>query len=163
MNNRSKIEATSVEPYEGHWTNSDFVITGRLTRKALTDPSIKPNFVVWLSNGERILVGWTDKQKQRLFFIKEFTSHATVSNRFNLKVVRMRGAIWRKTIKAVKRGMTKWFQGQDSYGINAFSQFTMPLIRQVYPQLIASDLVSVQPMAAPSSLIFYLNNKFGKP
>jgi len=41
--------------------------------------------------------------------------------------------------------------------IGDFSRFALPLIKKVSPQLIAADLVKVQPMTTPSSLPFYLN------
>jgi hypothetical protein len=37
----------------------------------------------------------------------------------------------------------------------SFSKFTMPLIRRVFPQTLAPQLISVQPMTMPSGLIFY--------
>lgn len=39
--------------------------------------------------------------------------------------------------------------------------FNMPNVRRVSPQLIANQLVSVQPMTAPSGLIFYLDYQYG--
>lgn len=38
-----------------------------------------------------------------------------------------------------------------------FSRFAFPLIRQVYPRLIAANLVQVQPMPMPSGGIFWQN------
>lgn len=104
-------------------------------------------------------MGWTDKSAHRMFFIKEFAPKPGVADKYTLKVIRMRGPEWKKTIKAVKKGMTKWFQGENFYGIGAFNQFEMPLVRRVYPQLIANDLVSVQPMTSPANLIFFMNGK----
>jgi hypothetical protein len=40
--------------------------------------------------------------------------------------------------------------------------FVMPLMRRVFPQQIAQQLVNVQPMPAPSGLAFALNYKFDK-
>ena len=39
--------------------------------------------------------------------------------------------------------------------------FTMPNVRRVQPQLIANQLTSIQPMTAPSGLIFYLDYQYG--
>ena len=33
----------------------------------------------------------------------------------------------------------------------------LPLVRRVFPEIIAAELVSVQPMTGPSSQIFYLD------
>ena len=156
MKSRANAEVSSVHPYAGHWSDSDYVIERRLKRADLADPNIKPSFIVHLTNGERILVGWTDKEKQRLFYIKEFLAlPSPTSDKWMLKVVRMRGSIWRRTIKAVKKGMTKWFQN-ESFG--GFEKFSFPLFKQVYPQLIASELVSVQPMTSPTNLIFFMKH-----
>jgi len=42
-----------------------------------------------------------------------------------------------------------------------FKNFVMPLIRKVAPQLIAADLVSVQPMTAPAGMIFFQRYRYG--
>ena len=39
-------------------------------------------------------------------------------------------------------------------------RFALPLIRRIYPNLIANELVSVQPMKEPSGKIFYLDYKY---
>jgi hypothetical protein len=43
--------------------------------------------------------------------------------------------------------------------IITFTRFIAPVIKQIYPKLIAENLVSVQPMTAPSTLIFYRKYK----
>ena len=40
--------------------------------------------------------------------------------------------------------------------LGTFQKFAFPLIRRVYPQLIANNIVGVQPMGGPVSQIFYL-------
>jgi hypothetical protein len=42
----------------------------------------------------------------------------------------------------------------------AFSKFALPIIRKTYPKLIASAIVNVQPMTAPTSLLHYLRHKY---
>jgi len=42
--------------------------------------------------------------------------------------------------------------------LGTFQKFAFPLIRRVYPQLIANNIVGVQPMGGPVSQIFYLGN-----
>jgi hypothetical protein len=42
-----------------------------------------------------------------------------------------------------------------------FDRFAFPLIRAVFPNLIAQDLVSVQPMDGPTGLIFYFDLVYG--
>jgi len=42
--------------------------------------------------------------------------------------------------------------------LGTFQKFAFPLIRRVYPQLIANQIVGVQPMQGPVSQIFYLGH-----
>jgi len=41
--------------------------------------------------------------------------------------------------------------------IATFDKFAFPIIRALFPQLAATDLVSVQPMSGPASLVFFLD------
>lgn len=50
----------------------------------------------------------------------------------------------------------------------AFTTFAFPLVRRIFPRLIANDLVSVQPMSQPTGKIFYFDinyspNQVGSP
>lgn len=48
----------------------------------------------------------------------------------------------------------------------AFTTFAFPLVRRIFPRLIANDLVSVQPMSQPTGKIFYFDinyNQTGSP
>jgi len=42
--------------------------------------------------------------------------------------------------------------------LGTFQKFAFPLVRRVYPQLIANNIVGVQPMQGPVSQIFYLGH-----
>lgn len=46
--------------------------------------------------------------------------------------------------------------------LDLFKQFAMPLTRRVFPQMIANQLVSIQPMVMPSSKSFYLDYTYGQ-
>lgn len=46
-------------------------------------------------------------------------------------------------------------------GIATFEKYAFPMIRAIYPNLIATQLVSVQPMTGPASIIFYLGFTYG--
>ncbi len=48
-----------------------------------------------------------------------------------------------------------------STDIATFPTAALPLVRRIHHQLVATQLVSVQPMKGPSSYIFYLNKKYG--
>ena len=49
-------------------------------------------------------------------------------------------------------------KGQAQVG--NFSKITLPLIRKTYPQMNASNFVSVQPLSQPSGLIYYLKYRY---
>jgi len=42
--------------------------------------------------------------------------------------------------------------------LGTFQKFAFPLVRRVFPELIANQLVSVQPMSGPVSQVFYLGS-----
>jgi len=42
--------------------------------------------------------------------------------------------------------------------LGTFQKFAFPLVRRVYPALIANNLVAVQPMQGPVSQVFYIGN-----
>ena len=44
--------------------------------------------------------------------------------------------------------------------VQGFSAVAFPLVRRVFGELIANDLVSVQPMSLPSGLIFFMDFTF---
>jgi len=49
------------------------------------------------------------------------------------------------------------YQGSTSVGkLGTFQKFAFPLVRRVYPELLANSIVGVQPMQGPVSQIFYL-------
>lgn len=45
--------------------------------------------------------------------------------------------------------------------IGDFEKYAFPLVRAIFPELISNQLVSVQPMSGPVSLIFYLDFIYG--
>jgi len=51
--------------------------------------------------------------------------------------------------------------GTTEAGVDGWQNVAFPLVRRVFAQLLANDLVSVQPMSLPSGLIFYMDYKFG--
>ena len=46
--------------------------------------------------------------------------------------------------------------------LGTFQKFAFPLVRRVYPSLIANQLVAVQPMQGPVSQVFYIGNSRAK-
>lgn len=43
-----------------------------------------------------------------------------------------------------------------------FERFVSPIIRSAYPNLVATELISVQPLAGPTSLIFFVDSRYGR-
>lgn len=41
-----------------------------------------------------------------------------------------------------------------------FSRISIPLVRRIYPQLIANKIVSVQPLLGPTGLVHYLRFQY---
>lgn len=46
--------------------------------------------------------------------------------------------------------------------IAEFKRISIPLVRRIYPQLIADKIVSVQPLLGPSSLVHYLRFRYSE-
>jgi hypothetical protein len=61
--------------------------------------------------------------------------------------------------------MEKHFGGLNettkAVSVGDFEKFAFPIVRAVFPNLIANEIVSVQPMSGPISLIFYLDFLYG--
>ena len=53
--------------------------------------------------------------------------------------------------------------GAGGGSIEGFATVAFPLVRRIFGNLIANDLVSVQPMSLPSGLIFFLDFKLNHP
>jgi hypothetical protein len=44
--------------------------------------------------------------------------------------------------------------------IASFKRISIPLVRRIYPQLIANKIVSVQPLLGPTGLAYYLRYRY---
>jgi len=53
---------------------------------------------------------------------------------------------------------------EDTLSVNAgsYTKYIFPVLRRVFPNLIANEIVSVQPMTAPVGAVFYFEYKHGK-
>lgn len=49
----------------------------------------------------------------------------------------------------------------DSGDVAQFKRISIPLVRRIYPQLIANKVVSVQPLLGPTGLVYYLRFRYG--
>lgn len=48
----------------------------------------------------------------------------------------------------------------DSSDVAQFKRISIPLVRRIYPQLIANKIVSVQPLLGPTGLVYYLRFRY---
>lgn len=48
-----------------------------------------------------------------------------------------------------------------SVNVGSFTKFIFPILRRVFPNLIANEIVSVQPMTAPVGAVFFLDYVYG--
>lgn len=53
------------------------------------------------------------------------------------------------------------FAATGTGDIQGLQKIMLPIVRRVFPNLIANNIVSVQPIAAPSGIIFYLKYQYG--
>lgn len=53
---------------------------------------------------------------------------------------------------------------EDTLAVNAgeYTKYIFPVLRRVFPNLIANEIVSIQPMTAPVGAVFYFEYKHGK-
>lgn len=50
--------------------------------------------------------------------------------------------------------------GTDSSDVAQFKRISVPLVRRIFPQLIANKIVSVQPLLGPTGLVYYLRFRY---
>lgn len=71
----------------------------------------------------------------------------------------------RGTTAILMENMRRFFDRLDEttriLNIGNFDKFAFPLVKAIFPHLITQEIVSVQPMAGPSSIIFYLDFLYG--
>lgn len=73
-----------------------------------------------------------------------------ISNRYE----RATAAVMLENQRLVNESMT------DSSDISQFKRIAIPLVRRIYPQLIANKIVSVQPLLGPTGLVYYLRFRY---
>lgn len=60
---------------------------------------------------------------------------------------------------------SQWLQSLEeetkTINVGSFTKFIFPVLRRVFPNLIANEIVSVQPMTAPVGAVFFFDYKYG--
>lgn len=71
----------------------------------------------------------------------------------------------RRATAIVLENTKRYMEGLDetlkAISIGDFQKYAFPLVRAIFPELVAQQLVSVQPMLGPTSLVFYLDFVYG--
>jgi|WetSurSiteA1Bulk_404760.scaffolds.fasta_scaffold00002_55 hypothetical protein len=63
-------------------------------------------------------------------------------------------------LENLSRYMNNMDEATRAVNIGDFQKYAFPLVRAIFPELIANSLVSVQPMLGPASLVFYMDFVF---
>jgi hypothetical protein len=105
-------------------------------------------------------------------FIKE-NSHRTIADKgYTAALVRKWGQLLEgissphtKAVTAVlMENESQWLQSLDedttTINVGSFTKFIFPVLRRVFPNLIANEIVSVQPMTSPVGAVFYYEYKY---
>lgn len=71
----------------------------------------------------------------------------------------------RRTLAILYENSHNWLRRLDeatrAINVGSFEKFVFPVIRAVYANLIAAELVSVQPLTAPTGVVFYFDIIYG--
>lgn len=102
----------------------------------------------WLKVKKSLIAGMSPKQAAAMNMVMD-NSRAS-----------MRKREWFKPVKEVM-GRMKYLVGVKTRA--PFEKVLLPIIRRVMPQLIATDILGVQPMQAPTGQVFALRYKYGDP
>ena len=71
--------------------------------------------------------------------------------------------LFENQLREVQSFKEKHVLGEDTTTANTapFIKYTFPILRRVWPSLIAPEIVSIQPMSAPVGAVFYFELKYG--
>jgi hypothetical protein len=78
------------------------------------------------------------------------------------KLSKGKGQIMANLLEQEARGLKQLNEGSTVSDIAGFNKIAFPLVRRVFAQLIANEIVSVQPMSLPAGLLFYLDFYFDR-
>lgn len=59
------------------------------------------------------------------------------------------------------RHLTDMAEDTRTQNVGSFTKYIFPILRRVFPNLIANEIVSVQPMTAPVGAVFFLDYVYG--
>jgi hypothetical protein len=64
-------------------------------------------------------------------------------------------------LENTERFMSSLDETTRAVSIGDFQKYAFPLVRAIFPELVANEIVSVQPMLGPVSLVFYMDFVYG--
>ena len=64
-------------------------------------------------------------------------------------------------LENTSRFMNSMDETTRAVAVGDFQKYAMPMVRAIFPELIANEIVSVQPMLGPVSLVFYMDMVYG--
>lgn len=64
-------------------------------------------------------------------------------------------------LENTQRWMNRMDESTRTLNVGTFTKYIFPVVRAVVPNLIAQDIVSVQPMTGPTSQVFYFDILYG--
>ena len=71
----------------------------------------------------------------------------------------------KKVTAVLMENESQWLQSLEeetkTINVGSFTKFIFPVLRRVFPNLIANEIVSVQPMTAPVGAVFFFDYKYG--
>lgn len=69
----------------------------------------------------------------------------------------------RLMLEAMLENTADWaaFEASNTGNVVNFTTYAFPLIRRIFPNLIANELVSVQPMTMPTGMLFFMDFLYG--
>ena len=69
----------------------------------------------------------------------------------------------RLSLETLFENTQKWIQYETTTtgNVGTFTTYAFPIIRKIWPNMFASELVSVQPIPMPTAMIFYLDFEYG--
>lgn len=90
-----------------------------------------------------------DKWSSRTKLLNDITSKNGYSkwDRYNIATLLENQRLWNE-------------QATDTADIAQFKRISIPLVRRIYPQLIANKIVSVQPLLGPTGLVYYMRFRY---
>lgn len=68
----------------------------------------------------------------------------------------------RAVVETILDNTKRWLDEETrTQNVGTFTTYAFPLIRRIFPSLIANELVSTQPIPQPTGMIFYLDFRYG--